>query len=347
MLLPGRHGSVDSYRYGFQGQEKDDEIKGEGNSINYKFRMHDPRLGRFFAVDPLADQYPWNSTYAFSENRVIDGIDLEGLEYYNATARVGISRHYGVGPDGNFGSSPFLDNHIRIDRQTSDVTKDFLEKVQVSAIHRVRDDGKFYFSDVMTLPNIDKYTNKSITGKGKIVNNDYIWSRDQKQKLVTNDNFRTNGQKTVYGIGAIIVLAVDEIKASQRKAFNRDMGETRKHVANLVKSVDIVNNANAMGLIPEQYDLSVVAQFILDSELPNSKSYDQNYINGIQSLGTYLYNHRGNILNNQLPTTQSGDVFGEHPLSNEIRADVKKAGNVGEFIKTVEHKEIVAPEKNN
>jgi RHS repeat-associated protein len=74
-------GCGECYRYSFQGQEKDDEIKGSGNSINYKYRMHDPRLGRFFAVDPLAASYPWNSTYAFSENRVIDGIDLEGLEY--------------------------------------------------------------------------------------------------------------------------------------------------------------------------------------------------------------------------------------------------------------------------
>ncbi len=32
---------------GFQGQEKDDEIKGEGNSLNYTYRMHDPRLGGF------------------------------------------------------------------------------------------------------------------------------------------------------------------------------------------------------------------------------------------------------------------------------------------------------------
>jgi hypothetical protein len=36
------------YRYGFQGQEKDDEWKGSGNSINYKYRMHDPRLGHCF-----------------------------------------------------------------------------------------------------------------------------------------------------------------------------------------------------------------------------------------------------------------------------------------------------------
>ena len=43
--------------------------------------MHDPRVGRFFAVDPLASKYPHNSVYAFSENRVIDGVELEGLEY--------------------------------------------------------------------------------------------------------------------------------------------------------------------------------------------------------------------------------------------------------------------------
>ncbi|GGD34330.1 hypothetical protein [Flavobacterium orientale] len=81
MLVPNRHGSAESYRYGFQGQEKDDEVKGEGNSLNYTFRMHDPRVGRFFAVDPSFKAFPWNSSYAFSENRTIDGIELEGREW--------------------------------------------------------------------------------------------------------------------------------------------------------------------------------------------------------------------------------------------------------------------------
>jgi len=31
-------------------------------------------------VDPLAKKYPWNSSYAFSENRVIDAVELEGAE---------------------------------------------------------------------------------------------------------------------------------------------------------------------------------------------------------------------------------------------------------------------------
>ncbi|MDQ3072655.1 MAG: hypothetical protein M3Q97_05275 [Bacteroidota bacterium] len=81
-IMEGRTFAATSgkYRYGFNGMERDDEVKGSGNSLNYKYRMHDPRLGRFFTVDPLFKDYPWNSPYAFSENRVIDRIELEGLE---------------------------------------------------------------------------------------------------------------------------------------------------------------------------------------------------------------------------------------------------------------------------
>ena len=84
--MPNRHANTGDYRYGFQGQEMDDEIKGEGNSVNYKFRMHDPRVGRFFAVDPLFKSYSYNSPYAFSENILISHIELEGLEKINSTA---------------------------------------------------------------------------------------------------------------------------------------------------------------------------------------------------------------------------------------------------------------------
>ena len=82
VLLDGRTMQKTGYRYSFQGQEHDDEVKGEGNSVNYKYRMYDPRVGRFYAVDPLTMDYPWNSTYAFSENRLLDAIELEGLEAF-------------------------------------------------------------------------------------------------------------------------------------------------------------------------------------------------------------------------------------------------------------------------
>jgi len=83
MLLPGRSDNSKEYRYGFQGQEKDDKIKGEGNSVNYKFRMHDPRVGRFFAVDPLTKKYPYLTPYQFSSNQPIHASELEGLESSN------------------------------------------------------------------------------------------------------------------------------------------------------------------------------------------------------------------------------------------------------------------------
>lgn len=69
--------------------EKDDEVKGAGNSVSFKYRIHDPRLGRFLSVDPLGHDYPWNSTYAFAENDVIRSIDLEGLERAIVIANTG------------------------------------------------------------------------------------------------------------------------------------------------------------------------------------------------------------------------------------------------------------------
>ena len=49
--------------------------------MNYTFRMHDPRIGRFFAVDPLTKSYPQLTPYQFASNRPIDGIEMEGLEW--------------------------------------------------------------------------------------------------------------------------------------------------------------------------------------------------------------------------------------------------------------------------
>ena len=83
MQMKERTFAAQEYTYGFNGQEQDTELL--GGAVSFKYRIHDPRIGRFLSVDPLAPEYPWNSSYAFAENRVIDGIDLEGKErYYTA-----------------------------------------------------------------------------------------------------------------------------------------------------------------------------------------------------------------------------------------------------------------------
>ena len=46
----------------------------------YKWRQYMPDVGRFFNVDPLSEKYAYQSHYNFSENRVINARELEGLE---------------------------------------------------------------------------------------------------------------------------------------------------------------------------------------------------------------------------------------------------------------------------
>jgi|GEM_PF-2613831 len=70
----------DFYRYGFNGQMKNNEWAGVGNYLDFKFRGYNSRTGRFISVDPLFEKYPWNSDYAFAANKVINSMDLEGLE---------------------------------------------------------------------------------------------------------------------------------------------------------------------------------------------------------------------------------------------------------------------------
>lgn len=65
-------------RYLFQQQELLSDL--DLNLYQYKYRMHDPATGRFASIDPLASDYTHNSPYAFSENMVTSGLEVEGLE---------------------------------------------------------------------------------------------------------------------------------------------------------------------------------------------------------------------------------------------------------------------------
>lgn len=80
--MPGRKYTQpnSSYRYGFNGKENDNEVKGEGNQQDYGMRIYDPRLVRFLSVDPITKSYPELTPYQFASNTPIQAIDLDGLE---------------------------------------------------------------------------------------------------------------------------------------------------------------------------------------------------------------------------------------------------------------------------
>ena len=79
-LLPNRHKAEPDYRYGFNGEEVGNEVKGQANSVNYKARIYDPRLGKFLSVDPITHKFPMLTPYQFASNMPIWGVDLDGLE---------------------------------------------------------------------------------------------------------------------------------------------------------------------------------------------------------------------------------------------------------------------------
>jgi len=70
-----------TYRYGFDGMEKDNEVAGTGNSIDFGERSYDPRLGRWKSTDPYEIKYPGVSPYNFALNNPLLFVDPDGAEF--------------------------------------------------------------------------------------------------------------------------------------------------------------------------------------------------------------------------------------------------------------------------
>jgi RHS repeat-associated protein len=78
---------VRRYRYGFNGMERDNEVKGSGNSLDFGARIYDSRLGKWLSADPSEARYPGWSTYNFVQNNPIIYNDPDGKD-----ARVTITK---------------------------------------------------------------------------------------------------------------------------------------------------------------------------------------------------------------------------------------------------------------
>ena len=83
-------------KYRFIGQLYDDDLSWD--TYQMKYRTMDPQVGRFWQTDPLANKYVHNSTYAYAENRVVNGIDLEGAEYFQPSYSGAMSIAHAANP---------------------------------------------------------------------------------------------------------------------------------------------------------------------------------------------------------------------------------------------------------
>jgi RHS repeat-associated protein len=70
--------TANGYRYGFNGMEKDNEVKGQGNSYDYGARIYDPRIAKWFSIDKLSSKFADESNYCFVSNTPIAFKDADG-----------------------------------------------------------------------------------------------------------------------------------------------------------------------------------------------------------------------------------------------------------------------------
>ena len=96
-LAPNRHGSEGSYRYGFNGMERDDELKGEGDSYTAEFWQYDSRLGRRWNLDPVVKEH--ESPYAVFANSPIWFSDPNGADTLDFNKNGDITRFAKGGED--------------------------------------------------------------------------------------------------------------------------------------------------------------------------------------------------------------------------------------------------------
>ncbi len=66
------------FKYYYQEQERQDELGLNWDS--FKYRNYDYAIGRFMSIDPLAEDYPYMSTYQFAGNKPTWSREIEGLE---------------------------------------------------------------------------------------------------------------------------------------------------------------------------------------------------------------------------------------------------------------------------
>ena len=165
--------------------EKDDELKGIGNSYDFGARMLDPRVGRWFAPDLLESGYPSYSTYNYTLNNPIYFIDPNGkgpFDWYknkfgNYVYDKNVKSQGDVGDNGAYKGEVVILDH----KTTS--TGQWINTYQLNADGTVVDSfGKQY---------MDNFGEFSIGNSGVKVINEHTFE-EQWDEYVTNRLYKAS-----------------------------------------------------------------------------------------------------------------------------------------------------------
>ncbi len=208
----------DNYRFGFNTQEKVNEVSGKGNHNTAMFWEYDTRLGRRWNPDPVIK--PWRSRYdAFDNNPIWKMDPLGDDEYYNSGGKW-------IGSNG-------AHNNVRVmvtdDKQVKSIIKDYTKK------------GVDYSGEIVKprmVPHDDILRNSlSVLKNASTIPLGEKWS-------VMNKNDRGGYAETATGVGQVYDPIKGKITSKGDPMPSGDVG-IHNHPVGVVKSGGEIGSWNA------------------------------------------------------------------------------------------------------
>ncbi len=192
--------------------EKDDEIKGAGNSLTTEFRMNDPRIGgRWWSRDPIVK--PWTSPYSGYGNNPILFIDPSGLEDLTSKYNAGedVTPHEGDTRQNHKGYNwTFQDGNWVNDVKSENVVVETDKKPGFDQSGVEEAVGKYGLSKVADIFPKDKYWTAVMDEWGLVV----VGHGDNILLSITDED----KYKTALGGGLVLGGVLSNVLSSSSKA---------------------------------------------------------------------------------------------------------------------------------
>lgn len=284
MLMVGRSFDVGGYRYGFNGKENDDEVKGEGDQQDYGMRIYSPRIGRFLSVDPITKSYPELAPYQFASNRPIDGIDLDGLEFFKASDKYSTAL-YRIGTykiDGEYVITDLIIRNLEIHNKAE----------------------KLYTPEAARMGSMDEAPEPiSVKQRSSSKRAQRIQAAEQR---TANNIAKGNAASTLVGLYKFIAGWVYNAQNGEDISYASSSAVALNQAIGLVSTARN-NNMLPSGISNNPYMLTHLTNYLVDGTLPQTLDTDFNEM--IKEWGGLIFDNRDKIL---------GGGFDMKPITTSI-----------------------------
>ncbi len=294
MLVPNRHSSSDAYRYGFNGKEKDDEVKGEGLQYDYGFRIYDPRIGKFLSLDPLFRSFPWYTPYQFAGNKPINCVDLDGLEEVNYTV---VERY----SDGSALIKIEVDKTVSFNSNNGRLLVHNIDTNSRRFSFEYQELNQFFNTDADRNPNVKQFGLQGLNANGNYTlsapSSKILDYRDQDllQGLVKSNELLADGQNDIWSFDTAYFIVSDFVQPVEQEIdinFNKASSTFVDPILANSQLDDLVQQIGNNGSV----DITVNAAFKNATTNSNYNDADTGKSSNIMD----LINKRGEVIKDAL-----------------------------------------------